>query len=49
MSQNCGSFYCFFQTVFFLLTQAEITAFNWLKALPSAGVSKKKEPLEKNQ
>ena len=36
MSQNCGSF-------FFLLISAKITAFNWLKALFSAGVGKKKK------
>ena len=41
-----GSFPFFF---LFLLTSAEITAFHWLKALFSAGVSKKKrEPLEMN-
>ena len=32
----------FMQLFFLLLTNAEITAFNWLKALFSPGVSKKK-------
>ena len=39
-----------FQVVlFFLLTQAEKRVFCQLKALISAEVRKKKEPLEKNQ
>ena len=43
MFQNSGSF----QAALFL-TYAEISAFNWLKALSFPSVSKKKEPLEKN-
>ena len=48
MSQNSGSFYCFFLSgSFFLLTQAEKRAFSQLKAVISASVSKKKEPLKR--
>ena len=36
-----------FERFFFLLTYAEITEFNWLKALFSAGVGKKKEPVKR--
>ena len=48
MSQNCGSFYRLFScSSFFFLTSAEIRAFNGLKALFSALVSKKKNRLKR--
>ena len=55
MSQNCGSFYCFFfKRFFFFLTLAEMRAFNRLKALSSALSQPKKkksafkEPVKRN-
>ena len=50
MSQNSGSFYCFFSSgSFFLLTQGEKSTFSQLKAFISAWLSKKKKRIARKE